>query len=60
MPVKVAKQGNKYRLIEPTGKIAKTSTGKSKDGGGHESKTKAEAQARAINTNIAKKRGEKR
>lgn len=50
MPVKVVKRGGKYRVVEPSGKIAKTDKGKARDGGGHASKAKAEAQARAMNS----------
>jgi hypothetical protein len=50
MPVKTAKRGSKYRVIESrTGKIAKNKAGTAVDGGGHRTKTKAQAQARAIN-----------
>lgn len=50
MPVKTKKQGTRWRVIEAaTGKIAKTKTGKAIDGGGHQSKQKALAQARAVN-----------
>lgn len=50
MPVHVEKRGGKYRIIEPSGRIAKTSKGNSRDGGGHSSKAAAEKQARAINS----------
>lgn len=49
MPVKVQKKGRKFRIIE-NGRIAKNSSGTALDGGGHISKPKAEAQARAINS----------
>lgn len=52
MPVKVAKKGNKYRVVEAaTGKIAKNKGGTALDGGGHKSPQKAAAQARAVNAN---------
>ena len=51
MPVHVEKRGKRYRVVEPGGKIAKTSKGNPRDGGGHASKAKANAQARAINSN---------
>ncbi len=51
MPVKVRKRANKYRLIDPNGRIAKNSHGTSLDGGGHTSKAKATRQQRAINAN---------
>lgn len=51
MPVKVSKQGDKYRVVKAsTGRIEKTSTGKARDGGGHKNKSTAERQARAINS----------
>lgn len=53
MPVKVVKRDEKFRVVEAsTGRIAKTSKGNARDGGGHTTKTKAEAQARAINRNL--------
>lgn len=52
MPVKVAKRKGKYRLVEPSGRIAKTPKGRARDGGGHASKEKAQRQQRAINRNI--------
>lgn len=55
MPVRVEKRGDKFRLVEPSGKIAKTDKGTPRDGGGHESKAKALAQARAINAGVARK-----
>jgi len=51
MPVHVEKRGKKYRVIERSGRIAKTSKGTPRDGGGHASKAKASAQVRAINSN---------
>ena len=56
MPVKVSKRGNKFRVIEvSSGAIAKTPGGKARDGGGHSTRSKAAAQARAINQGIRKK-----
>jgi len=53
MPVKVKKSGDKFRVVEAsTGKIAKNKGGTAVDGGGHSSKGKASAQARAINANV--------
>lgn len=49
MPVRVEKRGGKFRVVEPSGKIATTSSGKARDGGGHTSKAKAVAQVRAMN-----------
>lgn len=50
MPVHVEKRGNRYRVVEPSGRIAKTGKGNPRDGGGHSSKVKANAQVRAINS----------
>lgn len=54
MPVHVKKVDGKYRIVEEDGGIARTQggTGKPHDGGGHRSKTKADAQARAINAGL--------
>lgn len=56
MPVTVAKQGGKFRVVEPSGKVAKNTAGTSVDGGGHGSKNQAQAQARAINASISRKK----
>lgn len=50
MPVRTAKIGGKHRVVETGGRIARTSTGKARDGGGHVSKAKAVRQVRAINS----------
>lgn len=51
MPVKAVKMGNKYRVVEAkSGRIATNKAGTPVDGGGHKTKTKAQAQASAINT----------
>lgn len=56
MPVKVVQRGHKYRIVEAeTGRVAKRSTGKPVDGGGHVWRDKAERQARAINASLEKK-----
>ncbi len=50
MPVKVAKRGERFRVVNAaSGKIEKTSAGKARDGGGHATKQKAQQQANAIN-----------
>lgn len=50
MPVKVEKRDGKYRVVEvSSGRIARGARGGSADGGGHAAKSKAEAQAAAIN-----------
>ncbi len=54
MPVHVGKQGKLFRLLEPSGALATTSQGHARDGGGHATRNKAEAQARAINASLAK------
>lgn len=52
MPVTVAKRGTKFRVVEGRGgKIVKNRAGTAVDGGGHSSKARASAQARAINAN---------
>lgn len=57
MPVKAVRRGNRFRVIETsTRKIAKTSLGNPRDGGGHRTEGKAKSQARAINTGRKKKR----
>ena len=50
MPAKAVKRGDKYRVVEPDGKLVRNSKGTPVDGGGHKSKGKAASQARAINT----------
>lgn len=54
MPVHVERRAGRYRIIEPTGGVAQTPKGISRDGGGHETRSRAEAQARAINEGIRK------
>jgi len=50
MPVRVAKKGDKFRVVESsTGKIAKNRAGTAIDGGGFKSKIRATAQVRAVN-----------
>lgn len=49
MPAKVVKRGDKFRVVEPDGTLVKRN-GSAVDGGGHRSKSKAEAQARAVNS----------
>lgn len=51
MPAKVVKRGNKFRVVEPNGKLVKRSNGKAVDGGGHSSREKAQRQAAAVNAN---------
>lgn len=56
MPVKVAMRGGRARVIEAgSGRIATTSKGRARDGGGHRGKAKAKRQARAINRSIARR-----
>jgi hypothetical protein len=53
MPVKVVKRGGRYRVVEASsGKLAKGSKGKPRDGGGHSSADKAKRQVRAINMHL--------
>jgi hypothetical protein len=50
MPAKVVKRGRKYRVVEArTGKVVKNKAGTAVDGGGHRTRSRASAQARAIN-----------
>jgi hypothetical protein len=56
MPVKIRKRNGKYRIVEPNNRIAKTGTGKPRDGGGHKSRAKAERQMRAINASLRRKK----
>lgn len=57
MPVKVQKRGMKYRVVNSaSGKIEKTPLGEPRDGGGHASQAKADAQVRGINSKIKKKK----
>ena len=51
MPVRVSKHKGIYRVVETDGGIAKTKNGNARDGGGHKSRAKAEAQVRAMNMN---------
>ena len=56
MPVKVRKRNGSYRLVEPSGRIARTAKGHAMDGNKHGlDKDKAERQARAINKALADK-----
>jgi len=53
MPVKAVKRGDKWRVVESSnGKIAKNKGGTAVDGGGHSSKSSAQAQCRAINRSL--------
>lgn len=58
MPVRVVKRQGKFRLVEGDDTIAMTPNKKPRDGGGHESAEEAQAQARAINAGIAKRRAQ--
>lgn len=55
MPLSVRKIGTKWRLVEPSGKIAMTDKGNARDGGGHSSKKAAVDQQRAIARNTEAK-----
>lgn len=55
MPLRVLKRGEKYRLIESTGRRlarAKHGTGKPMDGGGHTDRKIALRQAEHINRDL--------
>jgi hypothetical protein len=49
MPVKVLKLKGLYRLVEPTGRLARSVRGKAADGGGHVRMEKAYAQMGHVN-----------
>jgi len=50
VPAKVAKKGGKYRVVHGSdNRLVKNSSGTPVDGGGHQTGTAAEKQARAIN-----------
>lgn len=53
MPVKCSKRGNKWRIVGPDGTIEKSSKGSAVDGGGHNSQSECQRQARAINASIS-------
>lgn len=56
MPVKAAKRGDKWRVVEASsGKVARGPGGGSVKKGGHSSKAAAQAQARAINASLHRK-----
>lgn len=55
MPVKVKKLGELFRIVEPSGRIAKTPRGRPRDGGGHRSRAEALRQMRAINASIRRR-----
>lgn len=58
MPVKVVKRGKKFRIVSAEGGfLERTPSGKPRDGGGHASQSKADAQARALNAAWRKKNG---
>lgn len=61
MPVKVKREGRKFRVIEASsGRLAKNAAGGEVDGGGHATQAKAESQARAINASLDnRKKGKK-
>ena len=57
MPVKIAKKGNKFRLVESsTGRIAKNQGGTAIDGGGRASKAALEPQRKAVNASLQRKK----
>jgi hypothetical protein len=49
MPVRVVKRAGKYRLVEPSGRIAKTHLGHAVDGGGGKNRSARDRQAGYIN-----------
>jgi hypothetical protein len=54
MPVHVEKRGDKYRIVDPDGKIVKRN-GSAVDGGGKKSKEEVKKQAAAINISLHKR-----
>ncbi len=48
MPYKVAKRGDKYRILDQNGRIAKNRGGTAMDGGGHKTPRAAERQVNAV------------
>lgn len=54
MPVRVVKRAGKFRLVEPSGRIAKTHLGHAMDGGGSRSKAIRTRQASHINAALRK------
>ena len=58
MPATVSKRGEKWRVVEAdSGVIVKNAKGTAVDGGGHESKYRAIAQARAVSAAHERKKG---
>ena len=57
MPLGYRRIKGKWRVVEPSGSIAKNAAGTALDGGGHESATKARKQAQAANISQARQRG---
>lgn len=55
MPLKIQKRGDKFRIVEPSGRIAKNNAGTAIDGGGKKSKASVQRQIQAINISKAKK-----
>ena len=56
MPVKPAKRGKKWRVVEASsGNVAKNRADTAIDGGGYATRAKALAQARAVNSRGRKK-----
>ena len=56
MPAKVAKRGDKFRVVEPDGKLVRNRAGTPVDGGGHSSEAAAKRQASAINVPKGKRK----
>jgi hypothetical protein len=58
MPISVDKKDKKWRLVDPSGKVAKNRSGTPLDGGGYASKEHAISQMSAINLSIRRKKGQ--
>lgn len=48
MPYKIAKRGDKYRILDENARIAKNKGGTAMDGGGHKTPRAAERQINAV------------
>ena len=53
VPASVQRRDGKYRVVEPDGTLVTDEDGNAVDGGGHDSREAAMAQARAINAQEA-------
>ncbi len=56
MPVRVKKVGGKFRVVEPSGKVARSAAGTPVDGGGFRSREQAVRQVQAINLSMRRRK----